>query len=427
MSDTTKIISVKKRFFLSPLRLIDWIDNHESETTRRIFQGIIIIGIGSFATLIYQQRETLKTWLFSNSKSFLTFLQLPVQLQVWLILLAILGGFAGLWIFYSGNKKNKLPDFIDEIKAQEKIRPKTFPLPPIRSDLRTSDEELSQSTKTKKNVRTEFEPAVIERRREIINSINEKLIGLKLSVDNLTLQKNPESNKQQLLDRYWYLTEGFNSYFEHNKIYIHDVADKIEAYRILLQACLLQFQQAMLDSTRPRQDSERGHLFDNYYETTRQAELKHKQLLEDFREILGVSDISPVTPVKKEHDLVITAKLEIEHTDNIHFLLTIKVLNRGEKDAKIRRIVVFLTPDKNQRFMTSSELIVGQKQPIVKIEGNDGMHEWQQVLRKMPPFLTRLGYNTKFGRGYVELTSEDQISFEFELIPDEEFPFGKSK
>jgi rubrerythrin len=63
-------------------------------------------------------------------------------------------------------------------------------------------------------------------------------------------------------------------------------------------------------------------------------------------------------------------------------------------------------------------LNIGQKQAVVEIEGDDDMHEWQQVLNFMPHFEVHEREGERYGKGYVELTSGKQIEFEFLLLPD---------
>jgi hypothetical protein len=121
--------------------------------------------------------------------------------------------------------------------------------------------------------------------------------------------------------------------------------------------------------------------------------------------------------------LEVTASLSLESTDTRHGLLTIKALNSGTKVARIRRVAVLLAPlgqTMGGRTLTpdSSELNIGQKQAVVQIEGDDDMHEWQQVLNFKPHFEVHERAGERYGKGYVELTSGEKLEFEFQLLPD---------
>jgi phage FluMu protein Com len=66
----------------------------------------------------------------------------------------------------------------------------------------------------------------------------------------------------------------------------------------------------------------------------------------------------------------------------------------------------------------SSELNIGQKQAVVTIEGDEDMHEWQQVLRFKPNFKVHEKEGERYGKGYIELTSGKRVEFEFLLLSD---------
>jgi len=120
--------------------------------------------------------------------------------------------------------------------------------------------------------------------------------------------------------------------------------------------------------------------------------------------------------------LEVTASLSLENTDTRHGLLIIKALNSGTKVARIRRVAVVLAPDElikgSAIVPVSSELNIGQKQAVVNIEGDEDMHEWQQVLRFKPNFKVHEKEGERYGKGYIELTSGKKVEFEFLLLPD---------
>jgi len=122
--------------------------------------------------------------------------------------------------------------------------------------------------------------------------------------------------------------------------------------------------------------------------------------------------------------LEITSSLALEHTTTLHGLLTVKALNVGQKIARIRRVAILLNPTSTNfpggtLTPVLSELNIGQKQAVVQIQGQEDMHEWQQVLNHKPDFLVHERDGDKYGNGYIELTSCKKIDFEFFLLPDE--------
>jgi len=126
---------------------------------------------------------------------------------------------------------------------------------------------------------------------------------------------------------------------------------------------------------------------------------------------------------KRNVKLQVTASLSLESTDTRHGLLTINALNSGTKVARIRRVAVLLAPEGLRMgggtlTPVSSELNIGQKKAVVQIEGDDDMHEWQQVLKFKPPFEVHEKAGERYGKGYVELTSGGKLEFEFRLLPD---------
>jgi hypothetical protein len=65
------------------------------------------------------------------------------------------------------------------------------------------------------------------------------------------------------------------------------------------------------------------------------------------------------------------------------------------------------------------EIILNPQPAIIKIQGGDGLHEWNQVLLNNPHFVSYEKDGIQHGKGYVELTSELKISFEFPLLPED--------
>ena len=108
--------------------------------------------------------------------------------------------------------------------------------------------------------------------------------------------------------------------------------------------------------------------------------------------------------------LEVTASLALENSDTRHGLLTIKIIF-GHKP-------VFELIKGNAIVPVSSELNIGQKQAVVNIEGDEDMHEWQQVLRFKPNFEVHEKEGERYGNGYIELTSGKKVEFEFLLLPD---------
>jgi len=155
--------------------------------------------------------------------------------------------------------------------------------------------------------------------------------------------------------------------------------------------------------------------FQRYKQTTEKSD-SEKMVLED-----------KIQKLKKEIEdnntkLVISSVLSLEHTTTLHGLLTIKVVNYGQKVARIRHVCVYLNssmPIAEGVTLQTSVLNIGQKQAIVEIKGDEDMHEWKQELNFKPNFQVHERDGEKYGRGYIELTSEKRIEFEFILLPDD--------
>ena len=117
-----------------------------------------------------------------------------------------------------------------------------------------------------------------------------------------------------------------------------------------------------------------------------------------------------------------TCSLGLERSNTLHVLLTIKALNVGKRIVRIRRVAILLdstVPILEGVTVGLVELTIGQKRAVVEIEGDDGMHEWQQVLNANPHFRVHEKDGEKCGRGYIELTSGRHIEFDFPLLPDD--------
>lgn len=153
---------------------------------------------------------------------------------------------------------------------------------------------------------------------------------------------------------------------------------------------------------------------------------RHKQTNEKWSAEKNVL-ADEIQKLKKEVEdnsikLVITSSLALEHTTTLHGLLTIKAVNFGQKVARIRHVAVYTNssiPIAEGVTLQSSVLNISQKQAIVEIKGDEDMHEWQQVLNTNPHFQVHEKGGEKYGRGYIELTSEKRIEFEFLLLPDD--------
>jgi len=120
--------------------------------------------------------------------------------------------------------------------------------------------------------------------------------------------------------------------------------------------------------------------------------------------------------------LKVTATLVEEHTNTLHGLLTVKVLNSGNKIARVRRVAVLLARDKEANpqgvEMISAVLELQKSQTIVDIKPDDDMREWHATLRSNPHFEIFDRDGEQYGKGYIELTSEEKVEFEFLLLPD---------
>jgi|ERR1039457_2077016 hypothetical protein len=103
----------------SPFRLFKWIDSHPSESRRRITQnlisGLVVATIVAVCGIIWNLAWTHKDILTKFPKWFFDLLQSPIQLKLWILLLALIILFGVAWFVYWIRGKIKK---IAELEAQ---------------------------------------------------------------------------------------------------------------------------------------------------------------------------------------------------------------------------------------------------------------------------------------------------------------------
>jgi hypothetical protein len=126
----------------SPFR---WIDKFESESTRRIIQNLITYTLWAMlagtAIWIWAKRD----WFTAQSKSFWNILQYPIQLKIWIIIIAVL---AVVWTLLSfrRNRNSKSPSQSDG-ELQKKLLKQNEQL---SSQLKELNEKIQLSTQDPK-------------------------------------------------------------------------------------------------------------------------------------------------------------------------------------------------------------------------------------------------------------------------------------
>jgi hypothetical protein len=98
--------------------LFEWIDKQPSESKRRVFQNIVSYSIWAAIAATFTFIVVKRYWIIDGSKSIWNFLQSPILLQIWSILLIVI---SVVWNFYMLRKKTSdklLIAEIQKLKAQ---------------------------------------------------------------------------------------------------------------------------------------------------------------------------------------------------------------------------------------------------------------------------------------------------------------------
>ena len=111
----------------TPFGLFERIDSQQSETRRRITQNVIgtilAASIIAIISLIWSHWDTLA----GGSKTIFNLLRSPVQLKLWILLLAIVGCLSFTWLIYRArNKPRNFKNGPDTNTAPYAIPPKTL-------------------------------------------------------------------------------------------------------------------------------------------------------------------------------------------------------------------------------------------------------------------------------------------------------------
>lgn len=146
----------------------------------------------------------------------------------------------------------------------------------------------------------------------------------------------------------------------------------------------------------------------------------------------------PIPSEGKKVRLKIDAVMQVSNGMDGHpinlarIILKITVVNRGERIVRIKKVAVigeattlFLNGNRKMPLVSSeSEFVAYQKEPVVEISPDDGIHIWQIFLPKRPNYLVHEKDGEKYGKGFVELTSEEKHDFEFLLLPNSTWDFS---
>ncbi len=117
----------------SPLRPFDWlfkwIESHERESEKRFLTTLlaaIVCGVAGWAGKeIWGNWDYITSHLADGSKLFWNFMQFPIQLKLWIILIPLCLIFCGLWIAY-GLRTKRAKQFKIDIKPESVLEGPTM-------------------------------------------------------------------------------------------------------------------------------------------------------------------------------------------------------------------------------------------------------------------------------------------------------------
>ena len=117
---------------LSPLSLFEWIDNHPSESRRRITQSLISSLIGATILSVVGLAWTRRHALVEMPQRVMDFLKSSIEVELWILLLVLVAGFGAAWFIHWIRAKNKI---IAELQAKvQKLTPQTNDKVPSGAD-----------------------------------------------------------------------------------------------------------------------------------------------------------------------------------------------------------------------------------------------------------------------------------------------------
>ena len=122
----------KKPARLSPLSLFEWIDNHPSESRRRITQSLISSLIAATVLSIVGLAWTRRHTLAEMPTRVMDFLKSSIEVELWILLLVLVAGFGAAWFIHWVRAKNKI---IAELQATvQTLKPQTNDVVPSGAD-----------------------------------------------------------------------------------------------------------------------------------------------------------------------------------------------------------------------------------------------------------------------------------------------------
>ncbi|HEV2695680.1 MAG TPA: hypothetical protein VG347_22505 [Verrucomicrobiae bacterium] len=140
----------------TPFGIFERIDNQQSETRRRITQNVIatVLAASILAVLgfIWSHWATLA----GGSKTFLNFLESPIQLKLWILLLVIMVGYVAGWCIYRIRFKSGVNVKVQLAHGAMRILKKAISNSEIKTDCQITLKQRVQGKEQTSTVLTVF-------------------------------------------------------------------------------------------------------------------------------------------------------------------------------------------------------------------------------------------------------------------------------
>jgi hypothetical protein len=168
----------------------------------------------------------------------INFLQYPIQLQFWILLLIFLGGAWTIWTIYT---------FIS-IRRRNKIIIK----------ITANTQKIPQSAVSNKEASIENTHEI----RELLGAIYKKLINLREAFDLFTM--SPEHQRQQHREQLNERLNDFRNFFLEKQIFLPKVTTgKVWQYSTALNAANLQYSMALAEAKSPHRTTQYWRIIQN--------------------------------------------------------------------------------------------------------------------------------------------------------------------
>ena len=125
-------------------------------------------------------------------------------------------------------------------------------------------------------------------------------------------------------------------------------------------------------------------------------------------------------------DLQIKGEMFFENKEKMQIILSVKVVNNGRRVVRIQKVATILQEQDVFMFgrkmkTESSEITLSKIDHVKDLAEHGGSWTWQVVIKNNPHFKFVERDGLQWGEGYVMLTSEKKVPFEFKILPDSDY------